>query len=198
MKKVLIVSIALVSLVFFAKSDADMKITPEGVTFPNASTQTMAAAPPWSQKLPTSDRFELVLPVIEIVNGKKQTTYPAVLDKETGLVWERTGSSGTMGWYAAISYCYRRTTGGRKGWRLPTMEELLSLVDPSKENPALPDGHPFLGDHLSSYYWSSSTNAGNTSSAWFVNFYDGDDDHSLKSCDYYVRAVRGGQGHDGF
>lgn len=200
MKKLLIVLIALLSLAFLGKSYAEMKITPEGVTFPNASTQIMAAAPPWSQKLPASERFELVLPVIVLIHGKKTTVYRAVLDKETGLVWERTGSSEAMSWHKAFEYCWDSTTGGRKGWRLPTMEELLSLVDPSESAPALPDGHPFLGDHLSNIYWSSTTQSNQTISAWGVQFSTGNRIHTLKTAhEYnYVRAVRGGYGHDGW
>lgn len=155
-----------------------------GIKFPGGTVQTTAAAPTWHQLLPAAERFQLVM------NDE------AVLDKETGLVWERTGSSEEMDWYEAIDYCYGRTTGGRKGWRLPTMEELSSLVDPSEEDPALPEGHPFLGDHVSSYCWSSTTNTLNTSNAWFVYFYVGSDNGNYKSNYYYVRAVRGGQGHD--
>jgi hypothetical protein len=196
MKKSLIVLIALLLVAFFVKSQADMKITPEGVTFPNASMQTMAAAPPWSQKLPDSERFELVLPVIVVVDGKKEIIYPAVLDKETGLVWERTGSSSTMDWESAIDYCYQRPTGGRMGWRLPTIEELSSLVDTSKEDPALPDGNPFLGN-LSSEYWSSTTvTNGTATSAWGVHFYDGYVLRIGKISGLYVRAVRGAHGYD--
>ena len=35
------------------------------------------------------------------------------------------------------------TVGGTKGWRLPSVAELASLVDPANSNPALPTGHPF-------------------------------------------------------
>jgi len=65
-----------------------------------------------------------------------------VLDKETGLVWERAPSSGMMNWDTAVCNCYDKYLGGRKGWRLPTIEELTSFVDPNN-NPTLPVGHPF-------------------------------------------------------
>lgn len=44
-------------------------------------------------------------------------------------------------WSQAISYCRSCTLGNRKGWRLPPVEELSSLVDPSQSDPALSSGH---------------------------------------------------------
>src|SRR3972149_10444596 len=53
-----------------------------------------------------------------------------VLDKETGLVWERNPYSIPQSWYAAHYICIAETYySGRGGWRLPTIQELASLVD---------------------------------------------------------------------
>jgi hypothetical protein len=83
----------------------------------------------------------------------------AVLDKETGLVWQRTPEVPFAGadLQSAVIACYQATTGGRKGWRLPTPEELMSLVDPTQSNPALPAGHPFQQVLTFAFYWSAST-----------------------------------------
>ena len=80
----------------------------------------------------------------------------------------------------------------KKAWRLPTLEELISLVDYSRYNPALPEGHLFKNVNASGY-WSSTTFADNPSSAWFVYFYDGYVGYYGKFYNYYVRCVRGGQ-----
>ena len=66
-----------------------------------------------------------------------------VFDKETCLVWEMAPASDLMVWAAAIEYCYNKYLGNRKGWRLPTIEELSSLVDLNNV-PTLPTDHPFL------------------------------------------------------
>ena len=109
-------------------------------------TQTFKVClpPAWSLKLPTSTRFESVL------GGD------AVLDWETGLVWEKSPGTELKDWDSAVLYAYNKNVGGRGGWRLPTVEELRSLIDPTQLNPALPSGHPFTNVQ-SDDYWSSTT-----------------------------------------
>ena len=60
----------------------------------------------------------------------------------------------------------------RRGWRLPSVHELASLVDPTNPggDPDLPAGHPF-SNVQSSRYWSATTNADNPTNAWFVGFF---------------------------
>jgi hypothetical protein len=136
--------------------------------------------PTWSQKLPAEKRFVLVL------DGE------AVLDRETGLVWEKSLDTTTRNWNDAVSYCYKKEVGGRKGWRMPTIEELASLVDTTQSFPTLPSGHPFV--NMQAYTcWSSTEYAGNPGSAWYVSMANGNTAYWDKSISYYVWAVRGGQ-----
>jgi hypothetical protein len=84
----------------------------------------------------------------------------AVLDRETGLVWERRPSTNPMAWPNARLFCAQKAVGGRGGWRLPAFSELASLVDPSVPHGAvpvvlLPVGHPFL-DVQPFDYWSAT------------------------------------------
>jgi len=122
----------------------------------------------------------------------------AVLDRETGLVWEQSPNTELRTWINAHSHCYQRTVGGRKGWRLPTIEELASLIDPNNPggNPDLPPGHPF-SNVQSSVYWSATTDASNASFAWFVGLNFGSVFNVDKSDASFVWCVRGGQGIDG-
>ena len=43
----------------------------------------------------------------------------------------------------------QETAGNRKGWRLPTIQDLSSLMDPSAASPGpmLAAGHPFIAVH---------------------------------------------------
>ena len=95
----------------------------------------------------------------------------AVLDKETGLVWEKSPQTASARWSVARRTCAEKNVGGQKGWRLPFLPELQSLVDPSiaPPGPTLPAGHPFLSVQ-SSVYWSETRVGDNPSGAWAVHF----------------------------
>ncbi|KJU84636.1 protein containing DUF1566 [Candidatus Magnetobacterium bavaricum] len=83
-------------------------------------------------------------------------------------------------------------TYGYTDWRLPNVNELESLVDSGMSLPALPSGHPFTNVQ-SNYYWSSTSYANYTSSAWIVSMFDGFVHAYGKSRNYYVWPVRSGQ-----
>jgi hypothetical protein len=121
----------------------------------------------------------------------------AVRDNETGLVWEKSPQTTTPTWDSARLTCTDKNVGGRKGWRLPSVHELTSLVDPSvaAPGPTLPPGHPFLNVQ-SSNYWSATTDADNASSAWLVNFNSGLVGKLLKTGSNSLWCVRGGMNAD--
>ena len=121
-----------------------------------------------------------------------------VFDKETRLVWERSPAPDKQeSWDAAIVYSYSKAVAKRKGWRLPTVEELLSLVDPTQSNPTLSVGHPFINVKTDDFYWSSTLGSSSLPTyAWGYNFGNGDTSNCLKSAKLYTWLVRGGYGHD--
>ena len=148
------------------------------------------AFPRWDEQINHPNRFK----VLGDFGGA------AVLDKETGLVWEQSPDTTTRTWFNALSHCYQRVVGGRKGWRLPTIEELASLVDTSNSSPALPTGHPFTltSAQEDGFYWSATTLADVTSNAWGVGLFNGSVSFVVdKSVTFHVWCVRGGQGIDG-
>jgi hypothetical protein len=104
----------------------------------------------------------------------------AVLDTETGLVWERSPSTAKYAWNVYLSahiWCNTRTIGGRFGWKVPSIQELASLLDPTRFRPSLPAGHPFIlstDQATNGEFWSASTAATDSTSpnsAWFITFY---------------------------
>ncbi|MBF0349485.1 MAG: DUF1566 domain-containing protein [SAR324 cluster bacterium] len=103
-----------------------------------------------------------------------------------GLVWQ-TDDGGALTWNDAVSYCDSLSASGQTDWRLPTPEELLTLVDYGKYNPATS-----FPNMKSSFYWSSSSPAYDSGRAWTVYFSYGNLNSSSKSVTYYVRCVRGG------
>ena len=72
------------------------------------------------------------------------------------------------------------------GWRLPTIQELLTLVDYTKHNPAC----SVFPDTPCEWFWSSSAYAGNTLYAWDVNFRNGHTNYSVVGYHNRVRCVR--------
>ncbi len=116
-----------------------------------ARAQTVAvgpyyALPSWDQKLPATTRF------VVLANWDSE----AVLDRETGLVWQRQPNNNISNWYAASAYCDLVATGNRRGWRLPSLVELSSLGE-YQPNGAfdVPPGHPFTLYNLTAF-WTES------------------------------------------
>jgi hypothetical protein len=119
--------------------------------------------PSWGQKLAAGDRFELVL------------DNAAVLDHETGLVWEKSPSATTQQFdRTAFFLCNDKNVGGRRGWRVPTVWEMLTLIDPTQSNPALPAGHPFTGLQMGNYWTATPFSVGFLAeTAYAVGVHDG-------------------------
>lgn len=157
-------------------------------------SQISGLPPAWDKTLPANDpggpcpsnssRFKCVM------------VGAAVRDNETGLVWEQSPGTTPLTWGDAQFQCNNKKVGNRKGWRLPTIQELASLIDQTAlVSPTLPAGHPF-SNVTSGAYWSATSDAGNTGNAWDVRFHNGNVFPDDKALDLFVWCVRGGQGID--
>ncbi len=148
-------------------------------------------------------------------------------DKKTNLTWMRCsigqtwdgqtclGGAQTFSWDDAMKL--KHNLAGSNAWRLPTVEELDSLVYCSKgrKESARPEGR-FIMDadgecHGDDYqkptidisafpnmpkyprYWSSSPSVYNSDSAWHVHFSNGSVFYNGKGRSGHVRLVRAGQ-----
>jgi hypothetical protein len=121
------------------------------------------------------------------LEGYKDNTDGTVTDNVTGLLWEQNPHfyySQTQ----AIAYCQALSLAGYTGWRLPSMIELLSLLDNSKAGTFI-NTTVFPNDSFGEMM-SSTPVAGMPSRAWYVMFQAGatnNDDISV--VDYGVRCV---------
>jgi hypothetical protein len=111
-----------------------------------------------------------------------------VKDYSTGLVWQRATSAKPYNWADAGAYCSGLELGGYfSGWKLPSLDQLRSISDSSRSNPAIDiDAFP---NTPSSWFWTSTLYAGDSSYAWYVNFDDGTSFIYATSPTHWVRCV---------
>jgi Protein of unknown function (DUF1566) len=118
----------------------------------------------WGRKFPVNERFVVL----------SQFSNQAVLDKETQLVWQRTPSVGSLANSNSRNLtayeCRQSTSGGRRGWRLPSLHEMASLTDPAAPagTLALPPGHPFTAVP-NGEYWTATQQHGAPDQSYVVN-----------------------------
>ena len=125
----------------------------------------------------------------------------AVLDQNTGLVWEQAPDATTRLWATATIYCVNKTVGGTRGWRLPSVVELASLIDPSLPAPFVPASAFTIGGSpgvQSGTYWSATTPAVPPIDAWIVLFDNGVVTHVDKTRSTYAWCVRGGMNAEAY
>jgi hypothetical protein len=139
-----------------------------------------------------------------------------ITDNNTGLVWEKKGDNGGLHdkdniyWWSGnganetvwdwLEDVNQEGLGGAQDWRIPNARELLSIADfqsqwavPAAFNTNCVAGVTFLNGSCSfqSAYWTSTTQAGSPTLAWYVDNY-GSLNVSFKSGTSRARAVRGG------
>ncbi|MFQ5560235.1 MAG: DUF1566 domain-containing protein [Nitrospinota bacterium] len=113
-----------------------------------------------------------------------------VIDKQTGLFWQNSIGSSQMTWADAMNYCNTLYFGEKNlsDWRLPTLLELLSIVDYSEDNPSI--SKKFFPGTRPDFYWSSTQYAPFNKMAWYVDFRFGTAGYyRFKTNKYYVRCV---------
>jgi hypothetical protein len=80
---------------------------------------------------------------------------------------------------------------GKTDWRMPTVKELVGIVDFGRSNQAIDPA--YFPNTPNPVFWSGSPNASGWGSAWYVNFSNGDTGYTSRNNGGYVRLVRGGQ-----
>ena len=75
-----------------------------------------------------------------------------VTDNETGLIWQGSASESTVTWQQALEYCENSEYAGYTDWRLPNINELLSILNFEKRYSAT----DFPTSIPSNYFWTSS------------------------------------------
>ena len=113
-----------------------------------------------------------------------------VKDSRHGLMWEDTPHvrETKVTQPRAKEYCSELKLGGFDNWRLPTIHELLTIVDYHRVSPALPKAFSYVEDE--SFYWTKTRVADEDDAFWGVNFKRGSSSKASQYYDRYVRCVR--------
>jgi hypothetical protein len=110
-----------------------------------------------------------------------------VLDKQTNLIWPREASEDRKSFKDAKAYAESLKLAGAF-WRLPTITELLTLVDYGRCDPAI-DTDFFTCKP--NFHWTSTPAAYAPSGcAWLVDFDDGSSYWNFHNSEFFVRPVR--------
>ena len=124
-----------------------------------------------------------------------QSEGEVVYDHASGLTWQRSGSSMSewMSFNDAkeyVSRLNRERFAGYRDWRLPTLEEAMSLMEPIKMNKAEMFGDLYIDPKVGKQWAIWTSDLYSASSGWVVDF-------SFGGCSFYafdyvtsVRAVR--------
>ncbi len=130
------------------------------------------------------------------------------IDNKNGYMWEKPKKD-EMNWYNAKSYCENLNLDGYSDWKLPSRDELHTLMtayygkyDSNRDTWFNNNEHKrndglFLPKEISgmfvkvgSWYWSSSINETYSSYSWIVGFNSGDGNWNGQADDYFVVCVR--------
>ena len=115
----------------------------------------------------------------------KTVTIPG--PKSPTLQWQRTEPD-RMAHSDALTYCNNLVLEGIEDWRLPTIQELFTIIDFNRSKPAADTKlFPSVKPH---YYWSSTNLKDRETSAWYVYFFSGGVGYDRKTGMGNVRCVR--------
>ena len=135
---------------------------------------------------------------------QKGLTKTFTVGGSTGLIWQRcslgqnydetcSGNPQQLTWSNANTYCNSLPSLGGNTWRLPTVNELLNLVDYgiSSSGVMYINSTAFPNTVWASSYWSSSTSVQNSGHALYVGFTGGSAYSITKDGNFNVRCVSG-------
>lgn len=116
-----------------------------------------------------------------------------VFDNNTGLEWQHTipASGGYYNWEKAKEYCSTISDGQHDGWRLPTPQEFLTIIDISRTNPALDTTYFSNMSSTTHYFWTSEVKPDETDKAFTASAEQGILSYDSKTALHKVICVWG-------
>jgi len=135
---------------------------------------------------------------LEYIRNDFENRGEVVVDHATGLMWQKSGSDDYMSYEEAQEYVKklnRQKFAGYENWRLPTIPELMSLLEPERQSNDLYINPIFDKKQ----WWCRSADKrqikdeDSAKSSWLVYFVNGYVHWNFLNYESYVRCVRSGQ-----
>ena len=161
------------------KRDAGQNRSPTPISVPRSTPENQCGA----RAIKTFNLTNLHRPNTYIVNNFDINT-EVVVDRATGRTWQKAGSTYPLDWQEAqsyISFLNKTRFGGLSSWRLPTIDELLSLLNESTD----PTDRFFDKDRK----WLWSCDLHGKTERWFINLDMGYVANQDMDCPNFVKAV---------
>jgi hypothetical protein len=168
----------------------EMRRSPEFVNFrSNYKTLSVADGRAMEKRYDFFDKTDN--PAARGIRHQYKVRTLVVIDQTTGLMWHQSGSDRTLPYEEAKAWLAELNKQGYAGysdWRLPTLEEAASLVEPFAKNGALYIDKVFSNRQLR--IWTGDLFS--DSAAWAARFDFGDLNYYRHNVGNHIRPVRKG------
>lgn len=130
-------------------------------------------------------RFQQQAPLV-FVDPRTQLTWQYCSAGMHAIQDQCDGVAGLYNWQQALQYCAQ--LNGGHGWRLPTREELLALVDWQQRTPAVPEAIRSVTKN--NVYWSATSSVDEPDKAYYVSMFSGFSYPNKKIIQGFVRCIK--------
>lgn len=107
-----------------------------------------------------------------------------------GMQWQNTHENKDLrkNWNGAKKYCNNLVLEGYDDWKLPTIEQLQTLVDLKKYRPSIKEGITEVS--VLTFYWAQTSFVEDEKKAWHIFYKYGESYYGNKGERYGVRCIR--------
>ena len=117
-------------------------------------------------------KFVLVFSLLLNISLNAKSRFVAkngvVEDRVSSLLWQQKTGIKKVSWVKAKLYCKNLKIGKIKSWRVPKVDELMTLVNKNSSFPSIYT--KYFPDTISKHYWSSTVNKNDATKVWIVFF----------------------------
>jgi len=111
-----------------------------------------------------------------------------VVDRNTGLVWQRQASTEGLSFATANLLCNESKLGDKETWRLPSTKELQTIVEERFAKPMIDPA--VFPDTPNGRYWTSSVAGAGSTNAVYLEMGDGSTEQAAAGEAFFIRCVR--------